>query len=231
MIKKKKLHPKIDIGMQGNQGGNIILDDVALLKALHLKYYHSELHLDTWWMNVKVYKCVFDIWVYQEIITQLKPDVIIETGTARGGSALFMAHVCDNLDKGNIITIDIKKRKVPKHKRIQYIIGSSIDKKIIKRLDQLLFNRPTKIMVILDSVHTREYVAEELKLYSHFVTKGQYLIVEDTNLGGNPIQSVGGRGPMAAVEEFILKDKRFVIDRSKEKFGLTFNPYGYLLRR
>lgn len=224
---KKRIHPKINISMYNEK---IFLSDSDLLRALHLKYYHSELYCDTWWMGIKIFKCVFDIWVYQEIITLLKPDIVIETGTALGGSALFMQNVLDNMGKGYVISIDVVKRKLPIHPKIFFWVGSSIDKRIINKV-KLHVSRNKKVMVILDSLHTREYVAKELEIYSNFVTKGQYLIVEDTNLGGNPIDSKGGPGPMAAVKEFIRKDRRFVIDRSKEKFGLTFNPQGYLLRR
>lgn len=229
MVKKKK-HPKLDIAI-GDQG-NIILDDISLLKALHFKYYHSELYCDTWWNGVKVYKCVFDLWVYQEIINELKPDIIIETGTGKGGSALYMAHIFDTIHKGFIYTIDIKERKVPQHKRIYHMIGSSIDKKITGTLKKWLALTPGRtVMVILDSDHHGEHVREELKIYSEFVTKGQYLIVEDTNLTGHPIGKAGiERGPYEAVEEFLKKDKRFAVDRSREKFGLTFNPQGYLRR-
>ena len=83
-------------------------------------------------------------------------------------------------------------------------------------------------MVILDSDHGKDHVLNELRTYSPFVTKGSYLIVEDTNINGHPVLHDFGPGPMEAVEDFLKENQNFTVDKSKEKFYLTFNPKGYL---
>ena len=91
-----------------------------------------------------------------------------------------------------------------------------------------LISDKDKVMVILDSDHHKEHVLNELRIYGKFVTKESYIIVEDTNINGHPVYPDFGPGPMEAVEEFLRENKNFVIDKTREKFYLTFNPRGYL---
>ena len=86
-------------------------------------------------------------------------------------------------------------------------------------------------MVVLDSDHTRDHVAEELRLYAPLVTSGCYLVVEDTNVNGNPVLPEFGPGPQEAVAEFLAQTDDFEVDHEREKLMLTFNPNGYLRRR
>lgn len=185
---------------------------------------------NTRWLGKKVLKCPFDLWVYQEIISEIRPDIIIESGTADGGGTLFLASMCDLIDKGKVITVDIRPREnLPVHKRITYLSGSSISDEIIREIRDII--KPNdKAIVILDSDHKKEHVLKELSIYGQFVTKDSYIIVEDTNINGHPVVSDFGPGPMEAVEEFLSLNKNFIIDKSKEKFYLTFNPNGYLKR-
>lgn len=202
-----------------------------IIEQFHKLYYSSHVFGKTWdntyWLGVLTSKCPLDLWIYQEIIFEMKPDVIIETGTAHGGSALFLASMCDLVNNGKVITIDIENRKVSKHNRITYLIGSSTSKEIVETVENLIKNKD-KVMVILDSDHNKTHVLNELKIYSKFVTKSSYLIVEDTNINGHPVIPDFGPGPMEAVEEFLKENKNFAIDKIKEKFLLTFNPKGYL---
>lgn len=183
---------------------------------------------ETYWMGYKIKKLPTDLLIYQEIIFNKKPDIIIESGTGYGGSALFLAHMCDLVKKGKILTIDIKANKSkPKHKRIEYFIGSSTSKEIIDKLKKKI-KKKDKIMVILDSDHKKDHVLRELEIYNEFVTKDNYLIVEDTCINGNPVRLDFGPGPMEAVKEFLNKNKRFRVDSTLEKFLISFNPKGYL---
>jgi cephalosporin hydroxylase len=192
---------------------------------------------DTYWLGVPIYKCPSDMIIYQEIIHDLKPDVIIECGTADGGSAIFLASICELINKGNIITIDILPRynkcsfkgERPHHKRIKYLTGSSTSEEIIQQVENLINHNDT-VMVILDSDHHKEHVLKELQMYSPLVTLDSYLIVEDTNINGHPVYPDFGPGPMEAVEEFLAENSQFSLDRTKEKLLLTFNPCGYLRR-
>ncbi len=201
-----------------------------LVDNFHKLYYYSQVWKKTTWLNAKVQKCPMDLFVYQEIIAARKPDVIIETGTKYGGSALFMANVCDLIGQGEIITVDIvKEENRPIHKRITYLDGSSVSEAIIKEIQGLIKDKK-RIMVILDSDHSKGHVLKELELYYRFVTKDDYLIVEDTNLAGNPVSKSFGAGPYEAVQTFLKTNRMFKIDAEKEKFYLTFNPKGFLRR-
>ena len=201
---------------------------MSIVDAFHEAYYNTGVWAhNTQWMGYPVQKCPLDLWVYQNILFETKPGFIIETGSGFGGSALFMAHICDILGKGKIISVDIKDIPRPKHDRITYMRGSSIDSSILERLREVV---PGHALVILDSDHTKEHVQQELNLYEAFVAKGSYLIVEDTNVNGHPICPDHGPGPFEAVSELLLLNKDFKIDLACEKFLMTQNPGGYLKR-
>lgn len=198
-----------------------------LVKNFNKFYYNSLVWRQTYWLGTPIKKCPLDLWVYSEILHEVKPEIIIESGSFEGGSALFLANVCDAIGKGKIISIDIAKKLRPKHKRITYLIGSSVSEKIVDKIKTMIKGKD-KVLVILDSDHSKSHVLKELEIYSQLVTKGSYLIVEDTNINGHPVFPGFGPGPMEAVEEFLTKNKDFSIDRKREKFYLTFNPKGFL---
>lgn len=210
-----------------------------VIKKFHILYYDSP----TWrtnlttWMGVVTWKCPFDLWIIQELLCQLKLDYIVETGTAYGGSALYYASIFDLLNHGQVITIDdnsspfmtskdIENR--PKHPRITYIKGSSIDVNIVEQVISLC--NGLNVMVVLDSFHSEPHVYSELQLYSPLVSKGSYIIVEDTNVNGNPVAPDHGPGPSEAVKKWLTKNPSFKVDSSCERLLMTFNPGGYLKR-
>ena len=183
----------------------------------------------TKWMNVACEKCPLDLWIYQEILSEIRPDLIVETGTRFGGSALFLAHVLDIIGKGEILTIDIDNTiSRPAHPRITYVHGSSADASLITSV--LADRRDGVRMVILDSDHSKGHVLKELALLARHVSVGSYLIVEDTNINGHPVLPAFGGGPWEAVEDFLKVHPEFVVDDTREKFLMTFNPRGYLKR-
>ncbi len=195
-------------------------------------YYDSHVWAEgkTSWLGVPIQKFPTDLWIYQEIIFEERPDVVIETGTANGGSALFFASLFDLVEKGEIVTVDVEDLKGrPKHNRITYLLGSSTSKEISEQVREMAYGKE-KVMVVLDSDHHKEHVLDELRIYSNLVTKGSYLVVEDTNINGHPVLTGFGPGPMEAVEEFLKENKHFVVDTSREKFRLTANPRGFLRR-
>ncbi len=198
----------------------------------HALFYDSFLFDKTWsestWFGTHIKKCPFDTWMYQEILYEIKPDLIIECGTFKGGSAYFLATLCDVINKGKIITIDIENHpNKPVHNRITYITGSTLDEKILKQLVPEVNNAKT-VLVILDDDHTSDHVFKEMEIYSKFVTKNSYLLVEDSNINGHPVYPEFGPGPYEAIEKFMKSNNDFIIDKSKEKFYVTFNPNGYL---
>lgn len=201
-----------------------------VVRRFHQLYYYGRKTTweNTFWLNVPTAKCPFDLWVYQEIICEVQPDIIIETGTAHGGSALFMSSICELVNRGRIITIDIEAMaERPAHKRIKYVSGSSTSTEVVAQV-RTLIKPEDRVMVVLDSDHRAEHVVQELQIYSSLVTAGSYLIVEDTNANGHPVLPLYGAGPWEAVEQFLSAQTDFVQDRGREKFFMTFNPRGYL---
>ncbi len=185
------------------------------------------------WLGHEMLKCPMDLWIYQELIHRERPDLIVEIGTYKGGSALFLASLCDLVDRGEIITIDIDATHAaarPRHPRITYLTGSSTDAAILDQVDRRAAGR-TNIMVILDGDHRRDQVLAELRAYQRFITPGGFLIAEDTNINGHPSYPEFGPGPWEAVEAFLAENTDFYADRSCERFMLTMNPRGYLRRK
>jgi cephalosporin hydroxylase len=185
------------------------------------------------WLGYETYKWPADIWLYQEIASRMKPDVIIETGTYRGGSALFLACICEMIGHGQVLTIDPDIRLAgerPRHPRITYLVGSSLDAEIVSRVEKIVDGQ-SKVMVILDSVHTRDFVLEELKTYSRLVTSDGILVVEDSHVNGHPTYKDFGPGPWEAIETFLLENSDFYIDRAFERFLVTANPNGFVRRK
>ena len=207
---------------------------------------HADKYLYTYnyrWMGIPIIKFPNDILALQEIIWKVKPDVIIETGIAHGGSIVFSATMLDLIGKdGLVIGIDIDIRnhnrlEIEKSKffnRIKMIEGSSISKKIISKIKKLI--KPnSKVMVFLDSNHTYSHVKKEIEIYSKIVTKNSYLVVEDTfteffpkNHFSNRPWDVGNN-PLIAIKEFLKKNKNFKIDKKlNNKLSITETFDGYL---
>jgi cephalosporin hydroxylase len=165
---------------------------------------------------------------------------VIETGTRRGGSALAYASVLDQLHKGQlhkgkVLSIDAQSSPGrPAHERIAYVTGSSTDETVLAKVRSQI--KPgDRVMVVLNSSHEQTHVAKELKLYAPMVAAGSYLVVHDTQLNGHPLDvsprlRVGVEGPYEAVEDFLHANSNFIADKSRERFGVTDNPMGWLKR-
>jgi cephalosporin hydroxylase len=186
--------------------------------------------LDLHWMGFHTLKCPLDLWIYQEILVETEPDVIIETGTHFGGSAAYLAGICDLIGRGRIVTVDIKQMSgLPRHPRIDYVLGLSASAAVLDQVRRRI-EPGERVMVILDSDHRRDHVLDELQAYHSLVSPGCYLIVEDSNVNGHPVWPEHGPGPTEAVEAFLPDHPEFRIDDSRERFLMTINPRGFLLR-
>jgi cephalosporin hydroxylase len=184
----------------------------------------------TKWMGYPVLKTPADLWIYQEILFETKPDLVIETGTFASGTTLYIAQMMDLIGKGRIVSIDIQELSVrARHPRITYLTGSSADPMVARSAATQLAPGES-CLVILDSDHTQGHVARELELFAPLVTVGSYLIVEDSNINGHPVYPSFGPGPFEAIEDFRRRHPSFVPDRSREKFLVSWNPNGYLRR-
>ena len=191
------------------------------------------------WLGRPILQFPQDIIATQELIWKVKPDLIIETGIARGGSIIFSASILELIGKGKIIGIDIdirkhNKKEIEKHKmmkRITMIEGSSISKKVINHVYKLAKNKK-KIMVFLDSNHSHKHVLEEMIVYSKLVKKGSYMIVFDTMIEDMPKDFFDrpwnvGNNPKTAVKEFLKINQRFE-KKIENKLLITACPDGFL---
>jgi cephalosporin hydroxylase len=204
------------------------LDRAAIARA-HDAFYASDAWTKASWLGTQALKNPLDLWVYQEIMAETRPELIVETGTWRGGSAIYMASVCDLLGEGEIVSIDIAPMRddYPQHPRITYLAGrSSTDPDVLAEVRARADGRRT--LIILDSDHSQSHVEAELAAYAPLVPVGCYLIVEDSNIG--QIREDLLPGPLQAIETFLARTDEFEIDREREKFLITFNPSGYLRR-
>lgn len=201
------------------------------------------------WMGVPILQVTTDMVAIQEIIWKVKPDLIIETGLAYGGSIIFYSSMLELLGgDGEVIGIDIDIREHnrkaienhPMFKRITLLEGSSVDDNIVETVKKIAENKKS-ILVILDSNHTHEHVLAELRSYASLVSKGSYVIVMDTNVEKyHDIVSQGrgsrpwgvGNNPWTAAQEFLQENDTFKVDSSiTDKILITAAPDGYLKKR
>jgi cephalosporin hydroxylase len=187
------------------------------------------------WLGVKTLQNPNDMWITQEILFEVKPDFLVETGTFFGGSAVMWAMILEQINPAaRVITIDIKDRVTDAKKidifrrKVDFLIGSSTDPEIVAEVERR--TKGKKIVVLLDSAHNKDHVLNELKAYSPLVAVGSYLIVQDTIVNGHPIWPNFGPGPHEAVEEFLATNDRFEPDRTRERLLLTLCRDGYLKR-
>jgi len=224
-------------------GFQTVIDDYTIEDAYHILFYQRTNWLQgVKYMGVPISKNPLDLWITQEIVCETRPEVIIETGTWCGGSALYYIDLLERVHtewvrEPIVITIDngwLEKRLItdgfdrkpdcPVHPGIHYLIGDSADREVFEEAKRLA--NGDRAMVVLDSCHESEHVAKELALYSDLVSEGCYLIVEDTNV--NMVLKGLPPGPTEAIEEFLERDERFVCDREREKFDLSFSKGGWL---
>lgn len=196
------------------------------------------------WMGRPIIQYPQDMIAMQEIIWDVKPDLIIETGIAHGGSIIYYASILELIGKGEVLGIDIDIRehnraeieKHPMSKRITMLQGSAISEEIIEKVRSFAAGKKT-VMVCLDSNHTHDHVLNELKLYSPFVTVGSYLVAFDTVVEDLPADlyedrpwSVGDN-PKTAVWEFLKANDDFIINTEVDnKLLVSVAPSGYLKR-
>ncbi|QDU09077.1 CmcI family methyltransferase [Gimesia aquarii] len=202
--------------------------DMPLSKVLDV--IQDRIMTKTTYFGVPALKSPTDFWIYQEIMHETKPDVIIEIGNNCGGGTLALAHLCDLLDKGRVIGIDISHENVPdlvkNHPRITLIEGDACNSFTVV---SKLVSSSDRVLIIEDSAHTYSNTLNVLMCYQSLIKPGDYFIVEDgichhgLNVGPNP-------GPYEAIEEFVRTNSNFEIDRDRESFLVTWNPKGYLRR-
>ena len=195
------------------------------------------------WLGIPIIQFPQDLVAMQEIIWSVRPDAIIETGVAHGGSLVFHASMLELMGgDGIVVGVDVEVRAHnrqaieahPLARRIRLVEGSSVDPAIIGQVENLLVGK-TNPLVILDSNHACSHVSAELELYQRFVRSGSYLLVLDTIIDDMPEEFSNGRpwgpgqGPKAAVCRFLQATDRFVIDQEyNDKLLISVAPDGFL---
>lgn len=194
------------------------------------------------WLGRPIIQTTEDMIAVQEIVFDVQPDLIVETGVAHGGSLVYSASLLQLLGKGEVVGIDIDIRAhnraaIEKHMlahRIHLISGSSVDQAIVDKVFALAAGK-SRVLVMLDSNHTHEHVLKELQLYSPLVKNGSYVIVFDTAIedvmdGSYPDRPWGkGNNPKTAARQFLMECDRFQVDRFIEnKLLFSVAPEGYL---
>lgn len=203
---------------------------------------HYSYHFE--WLGRPIIQYPQDMVAMQEIIWEVKPDLIIETGIAHGGSLIFYASLLEMLGRGRVLGVDIDIRKHNRelieahsfYKRITMIEGSSVDPRVFSRVAKIA-KKNKKVLVALDSSHAHDHVLQELHAYSPFVSRGSYLVVFDTLVERMPAGSFPNRpwdkgsNPATAVDAFLKRNKNFIVDRDiEDKLLITAAPGGYLKR-
>jgi cephalosporin hydroxylase len=194
------------------------------------------------WMGRPLIQFPQDMVAMQEIIWATRPEVIVETGVAHGGSLIYYASLLELLGGGgHVVGVDVdirshNRREIESHPmahRIHLVEGSSIESKTVEQVRNLVAGR--RAMVVLDSNHTHAHVLSELDLYSPMVSRDCYLVVFDTLIEDMPAHLVGdrpwapGNNPKTAVWEFLQRNDRFEIDQIIEhKLLITVAPDGWL---
>lgn len=198
---------------------------------VHQAYRYGDASMQQTWMGHRLLKSPFDCWIYQEIIYRVRPDVILELGVMFGGASHYFADILELIGQGVVLGVDISLNKVKSidSKRISYIEGDSTSEETLEKVSQRV--RGKRVLVVADSDHEKNHVLRELRLYSQFVPVGSYYIVEDALNDVMHWHPVPNEGPQAAAREFVKENDSFVPDvRYAEKYILTLNPLGYLLR-
>jgi cephalosporin hydroxylase len=183
------------------------------------------------WMGRPVIQLPEDMIRIQEVIHTVQPDVILETGVAHGGSLVFYASLCKAMERGRVVGIDIEirphnRKAIEEHPLFPYITlveGSSTDPAIVAQAASLI--RPDeRVLVLLDSNHTRAHVLDELRAYAPMVTIGSYAVATDGIMelvaGGPRTQADWSwNNPKRAAEDFVAEDARFVIEEPAFAFN------------
>jgi cephalosporin hydroxylase len=217
------------------------LDLVTALDAYDYSYLWS-------WMGVPIIQMPADVMATQEVIWATKPDVIIETGVARGGSVLFMASLLEIIGHGKVIGVDIDIRahnrdsveSHPMAKRVVLIEGGSVDEDTLARV-RAEIPAGAKVMVVLDSDHSRAHVLAECRAYGPMVTPGCYMVVADTLVGHLTEENAPkkrskvwfkGNEPLSALQDYTAETDRFEVDEVLNgKLVLSSSPGGYVRAR
>ena len=204
----------------------------------HLWYYNTKVWEKTRFLGHSALKSVSDLWNYQEILFELKPQIILEFGACAGGGSLFFSKTLQSISpRSKVLSVDITLSAVaPELKfypHIEFMECSSTDSRVAERIKTLRTEFPGPIFAILDSDHSMNHVLAELKSLRPLTRPGDYVVVEDSNINGHPVLPNWGPGPYEAIQAYFQEfpdDYEHDQDRA-EKFGFSFATNGFLIRK
>lgn len=214
------------------------MSDAQTWDAYHRWYYDTEVWEEVRYLGVPCNKSVSDMWNYQEILYELQPSLIVEFGTRFGGSALFFSVTGRAINPAmKILTVDVRHDevypKVYQDPAIAMQTSSSVDPAVNSRIRRMRQVSPGPVFFILDSDHSKSHVLAELHALRSVVEPGDYVVVEDGNINGNPVLPGWGEGPAEAIAAYFAEfpdDYRQDSER-EAKFGFTFAPTGFLVKQ
>jgi cephalosporin hydroxylase len=184
------------------------------------------------WLGKPIWQPVLDVWTLQETIAEIKPELLIECGTYKGGSSWFFGDLFELMGKGRVITVDIFKLHELSHPRVTYLIGDCASPEIVQQIRAERDKVTGPVMVVLDSDHTAAHVKKELDAYHGFVTPGSFLHVQDGAIDVMPNYRQARPGPLVAIEGFLAEHSEFEADLERSnKFLFTHHPKGWLRRK
>ena len=232
------------IGQEGSKEVDIYSEEgYKLMAELWLKTAcQHRLMYEPTWLGIPIIQLPNDIVMMQELIWKVRPDVVVETGIAHGGSAILYASILDLIGKGKVIGIDIEIRKYnrvainshPLSKRIHLIEGSSIDTNIVKQVKSMI-KKNDKVLVTFDSNHSYQHVLSEMELYSELVSEDSYMVVMDGAQGlvwdiPDGKKEWKEDNPLLAIEDFLKCHPEWEEDPYYTRLGVTSVPKGFLKR-
>jgi cephalosporin hydroxylase len=182
------------------------------------------------WEGRVLWQNPLDLWRIHESVLELRPRLIVETGTNEGGTALYLAHLLDQIGHGRILTMDIKEVDGLDHPRVRFIRGRSIDGEAVETARAEAAGR-SPVLVLLDSDHSAAYVREEMDRYAPLVTPGSWLLVQNGVIDQLPHLRGTRPGPLPAIRDFLRDHPDFEVDHERcGRYLLTHHPMGWLRR-
>lgn len=200
-------------------------------------FFNTNLWQEMRWLDVPIQKLPFDLWNYQEILTELQPSLVIEFGSCKGGSALYLSNLLRSMGHSyRVLSVELHQSQIFERARqdqnIEFLESSSADPRVAEIIAEWQRKLPGAVFAILDSDHSKKHVLAEMELLRPLLHKGDYMVVEDGCINGHPLLPGWGEGPFEAIEEYMrLHPEDYSSDRQREmRFGFTFAPNGYLIR-
>lgn len=185
----------------------------------------------TQWMGKHCWQNIMDLWVLQEVVYEVKPELIIETGTNKAGSTFFYANLFDLMGQGRVVSIDIDRRHKHTHPRIEFMIGDTVAPETLAKVRKIVESVKGPILVILDSDHSEQHVLKEMEAYAPFVTPNSYFWVQDGVIDTHIMWCRMRPGPLPAIKKFLKTHLNFQVDHEKcQRFVITTHPLGWLKR-